>query len=200
MKNIDVLSKNLIKNGFQVSSFDTAESAVKYLRENIRDCTVGIGGSTTVDQLGLYEILAENNEVFWHWKQSGGGTFLRAAASDVYICSANGVSETGEIVNIDAVGNRLSTSMYGHKKVYIIIGLNKVVPSLEEAIYRARNVAAPLNAKRLGLATPCAVSEEVRCFNCNSPQRICKGLLIWWKRMSGVDECEVIVINESLGY
>lgn len=198
--NKEKLCENLAKKGFQTQCFSTAAQAADYLCQAIQGSTVGIGGSRTIDDMGLFERLSEHNEVAWHWKQGPGETFARAAAADVYICSANAVSETGEIVNIDGSGNRLCGTLFGHKKVYIVIGTNKIQPDLEAAIHRARNVAAPLNAKRFGLSTPCAVSEEMRCYDCSSPQRICKGLLILWQKMNGVGECEVVIVDEALGF
>lgn len=126
--------------------------------------TVGIGGSITVEELGVYPRLAEDNQVFWHWKQDPAQARAQAGAAEVYLCSANGVSETGEIVNIDGTGNRLAASMYGKKKVYIIIGVNKVEPTLEQAI--------PAGAGRGGAAELAAASA------CRRPAR--------WRRSHGV--------------
>lgn len=90
--------------------------------------------------------------------------------------------------------------MYGHEKVYIIAGINKIESNFEKALFRARNIAAPLNAKRLGLKTPCAISKEMKCYNCSSPDRICCGISIITKKMSGIKEMEVILINKHMGY
>ena len=198
--NLENLQKNVEARGFSYRYFDTAAQAADYLAGSISGKTVGIGGSMTLLDMGIYERLQEDNDVAWHWKTPGPETLAKAAAAQVYLTSVNGIAETGEIVNIDASGNRLCGTMFGHKKVYIIVGTNKICPDLEKAIYRARNVAAPLNAKRFGLSTPCAVSEEMRCYDCSSPQRICKGLLILWQKMNGVGECEVVIIDQALGF
>ncbi len=200
MADLEKLRRNLESHGFGYRYFETPEEAADYLCASLHGRTVGIGGSITVEELGVYPRLAEDNQVFWHWKQDPAQARAQAGAAEVYLCSANGVSETGEIVNIDGTGNRLAASMYGKKKVYIIIGVNKVEPTLEQAIRRARDVAAPLNCRRFGLQTPCALAEEPRCFDCSHPQRICKGLLVFWRKMNGVDECEVVLINRKLGY
>jgi len=201
MANVEKLRKNLENNGFQTSYFATAAEAADYLCAEIRGTSVGFGGSMTLDAMGLYERLGEANEVAWHWKTDDKPTaFRKAAEAEVYLTSANGVSETGAIVNIDANGNRLAGSMYGKKKVYIVIGTNKIEPDLDKAIYRARNVAAPLNARRFGLSTPCASGEELRCYDCHHPRRICKGLLVFLQKMNGVGECEVVIVDEALGY
>ena len=200
MSNIEKLRKNLEHKGYQTSYFKTAGEAADYLCKEITDTPVGIGGSKTVDDLGLFDRLSENNEVYWHWKQDPNEAREKAASADIFICSANAVSETGDLVNIDAMGNRLAATIYGKKKVYIVIGANKIKSNLKTAVWRARNIAAPMNAKRLGLSTPCATSKEVRCYDCRSSQRICKGLLIMLEKMNGVGACEVVIVNDSLGY
>ena len=118
----------------------------------------------------------------------------------MYISSANGVAETGELVNIDGTGNRVAATLYGPEKVYFIVGINKLTPTLEAAIWRARNIASPLNAKRLGRKTPCALSEVMKCYDCQSPERICRGMTIHMGPMKGVGETIVVLIDEELGY
>ncbi len=85
----------------------------------------------------------------------------------MYITSVNGMAETGELINIDGNGNRVASSLYGHKKVWFIVGRNKLAPTYEEALWRTRNIAAPKNAQRLGRKTPCAVHGD-RCYDCKS--------------------------------
>ena len=123
---------------------------------------------------------------------------MAANAAEIYVSSVNGISENGEIVNIDGNCNRVASIFYGHKKVYLIVGENKVEKDYDSALYRARNVAAPRNAKRVGARTPCAVNAD-RCYDCKSPERICRGLsVLWGKPMTG--EFEVVLIHETLGY
>jgi len=109
-----------------------------------------------------------------------------------------GLAETGEIINIDGTGNRISAALYGHKKVYFVVGKNKIAPTYEEALHRARNIAAPKNCVRLGLKTPCAAKAD-KCYDCASPDRICCGLSVLWTKMLGAD-MEVVLIDEELGY
>ena len=116
--------------------------------------------------MGLAERLRENNEVIWHWDIPGRETLLQAREAKVYLASANGVSETGELVNIDGTGNRVSQTLYGPEKIYFIVGSNKIEPDLARAMERAKNVAAPKNARRLGSATPCAAKGD-RCYDCS---------------------------------
>lgn len=198
MANIEKLRKNLEAHGFETNYFETKQEAADYLCTVLAGRTVGIGGSQTVKELGIYPRLCECSEVFWHDAQ-GPQAREKASAAPVYLTSANGVSETGELVNIDGSGNRVAATLYGKEKVYFIIGVNKIEPDLESAIHRARNIASPLNCRRLKRQTPCAVG-ELRCHDCNSPQRICRGLVVNWRNLFGVESTEVIIINESLGF
>ena len=193
------LSENLRARGFAPAIFETKEAAAEYLLESIRGKTVGIGGSKTVEALDIYERLCESNTVRWHWKD-GPQVCAEATGAEVYLCSANGVSEQGELVNIDNTGNRVAATLFGPKKVYIVLGRNKIAPTLEAAIDRARNIAGPLNARRYNLRTPCAMAEEMRCYDCASPQRICRTLVIHMYKPKGLPECEVLLINEDLGF
>lgn len=152
--------------------------------------------------MGLYEALSENNTVFWHWQLKEGETAddarRNAQTAEVYLSSVNGMAETGEIVNIDGACNRVSAIFYGHRKVYLVVGSNKIKADYEQALSHARNVAAPKNAQRLKRNTPCAAKAD-RCYNCKSPDRICRGLsVLWGKPMIG--EFEIILIDEPLGY
>lgn len=196
MADINKLRENLLARGFGVSYFETAQQAADYLDQQIDGVSVGFGGSVTVQELNLYERLASHNQAHWHWAN---GSAAQAAAADVYITSANGVAETGEIINIDGTGNRVASSIYGHKKVYFVIGVNKIAPDYDAALWRARNIAAPKNAQRLGKKTPCAVNAD-KCYNCSNPERICSGLVVLWQRMKGVKEMEVVIVNQELGY
>ena len=152
----------------------------------------------TIDTLGVYDRLCGSNEVFWHWKNHAPETRERAGKAETYLCSTNGVSENGEIVNIDGFGNRVAGTIYGPERVFLVVGRNKIAPDLTGAIDRARNIAAPKNAQRLGVKTPCAVKGD-RCYDCKSPQRICRGLVVLWEAVKGC-ETEVVLVDEALGY
>lgn len=192
----------LEKRGFAVTVFAKAKEAADYLNREIDGVSVGLGGSVTIKDMGLGESLAAHNEVYWHWAIPEGKTkadvLLAAQSADVYLLSVNGLAETGEIVNIDGTGNRISGALYGHKKVYFVVGKNKLAPTYEEALHRARNIAAPKNCVRLGLKTPCAAKAD-KCYDCASPDRICCGLSVLWTKMLGAD-MEVVLIDEELGY
>ena len=195
------VAENLKKLGYQVSVFDTKEQAADYLCGEIKDTTVGFGGSITLRDMGLYDRLQETNKVAWHMYpvegQNKDELRMLARNTDVYLTSANGLAETGEIINIDGAGNRVSESIFGHKKVYFVIGKNKLSEDYDKALWRARNIAGPKNAQRLGRKTPCAAKGD-RCYNCSSPDRICKVLSVFWGAPMGAD-CKVVLIKEDLG-
>lgn len=196
------LKESLEKKGYPVSEFATKEEATAYLNERIDGKTVGFGGSVTLRQLGLYPLLSTHNTVVWHEEKYENMTMKEArtvaARSEVYLSSVNGISENGEIVNIDFTGNRVAAISFGPGKVYLVIGKNKVAPDYESALYRARNIASPLNCQRLNKKTPCAVKGD-KCYDCASPDRLCRNLSVLWTRPVGV-EYEIILINEDLGY
>ena len=196
------IKDTLLSRGYRVSEFSSKEEAAAYLADAIENTTVGIGGSVTAREMGLYELLSQNNRVLWHWMPEEGKTpaalLTEAREAEVYLSSVNALSETGEVVNIDGTGNRVSEIFFGHKRVYLLVGKNKLAPTLEEAIKRARNVAAPLNAKRLNRKTPCAVKGD-RCYDCDSPDRICRGVQVLL-RAPGAAVYEIVLIDENLGY
>ena len=202
--NLENVANNLSRRGFKVSAFETNEDACNYLNREIDNTTVGFGGSITLKELGLFDSLSAHNTVWWHGKGTqlkvfGGDTVIKnAMTTDVYISSANGLSEAGQIVNIDGRCNRIASTLYGHKKVYFVIGKNKIEPTLEKAMWRARNIAAPKNAQRLGLDTPCAVKAD-KCYDCSSPSRICRGFLVLEGPPNGAD-VEIVLVNNNLGY
>ncbi len=194
----------LEKRGFRMRICATGAEAVAYLNGQIDNTSVGIGGSVTVKELGLFDALSARNEVWWHNDEKQlaefGDPALRRKARDakVYISSVNALSADGELVNIDGTGNRIASTAYGHERVYFLVGKNKIAEDLTGAIWRARNIASPKNAQRLGLKTPCAVKGD-RCYDCNSPQRICRGLLIIERPMLK-SQTEIILIDEERGY
>lgn len=200
--NFETVKKNLEEGGYTVTCFSTAKEATDYMDAQIDGKTVGFGGSVTLEEMGLYERLAAHNDVRWHQRIPEGKTSvevrLAANAAQIYVSSVNGLAETGEIINIDGNCNRVASIFYGHEKVYLVVGQNKITKDYDSALWRARNIASPLNAKRLGRKTPCAVRAN-RCYDCKSPERICRGLsVLWSKPMMG--DFEVILIGEALGY
>lgn len=200
--NFTNIKTQLEQNGFHVSAFETAAEAADYLDTQIHHKEVGFGGSMSLMEMGLFEKLASHNIVYWHQRPINGLTDeeLRQAAnaSSVYLSSVNGAAETGELINIDNKCNRVAAIYYGHEKVYLVIGKNKIAATCDEALWRARNIAAPMNARRLGMKTPCAVKGD-HCYDCKSPDRICRGLSVLWQVPKN-GYYEVILVNEDLGY
>lgn len=192
----EAVEKSLRARGFAVKTFARGADAAAYLDSVIDGKTVGFGGSMTLEQLGLYESLGKHNTVVWHWKGPAAAR-REAMGTEIYLTSANGLAETGEIINIDGAGNRAAATLFGHEKVYFVIGRNKLAPTYDEALWRARNIAAPQNARRLGKKTPCAAKGD-RCYDCKSPDRICRGLVTLWAPMTGT-ETEILLVEEDLG-
>ncbi len=194
------VTENLTKHGFKVSCFETGTAAADYLCAQLKGRVIGMGGTQTGKAMGLYEKLSENNTFYCHSYVPGEDTYRNAMNAEVYISSVNALAETGEIINIDGTGNRVAATLYGPKTVYFIVGKNKIAPDFEKAMWRARNISAPLNAKRLERKTPCAMSAEMKCYDCNSPDRICRGFVVTTHAMKGAELMEVILIDEELGY
>ena len=200
MTDFSRVKQNVEARGFRVSVFATAAEAADYLDSAIDNTSVGFGGSVTLEQMGLYERLERHDRVNWHWRPTVDGADARQAAmtAEHYITSVNGLAETGELINIDGTGNRVASTLYGHKKVWFVVGRNKLAPTYEEALWRARNIAAPKNAQRLKRKTPCAVKAD-HCYDCKSPERICRGLVVLWEAIGSM-EMEVVLVDEALGY
>ena len=202
--NFDTVKNNLEKRGFSVSVFETGKEARDYLTREIKGKSIGFGGSMTIKEIGLFDTLSEHNEVWWHGKgvqlkEYGAAEIMKnAMTADIYISSVNALSEQGEIINIDGRCNRISATLFGHEKVYFLVGKNKIAETFEKAFWRARNIAAPKNAQRLGMNTPCAKKGD-KCYDCSSPDRICRGFLTITMPPMGL-ETEVVLIDEELGY
>ena len=199
MADMEKTGKNLEGRGFRVHRFATGAEAAEFLVQTLHGTSIGIGGSVTIDTLGVYDRLCGSNEVFWQWKNHAPETRERAGKAETYLCSANGVSENGEIVNIDGFGNRVAGTIYGPERVFLVVGRNKIAPDLNGAIDRARNIAAPLNARRLNRHTPCAVGEP-RCHDCRSPEKVCGVMTVFFMPPTSIKEFHVILVDEDLGY
>ena len=201
---LQIVKENSEKKGFKVSVFFDAKEASDYLNKEINNTSVAFGGSMTLAEMGLFDTLKTHNELWYHSnaelieKYGREEIFKRAMGADVYISSVNGMSSDGVLINIDGNGNRIASTAFGHKKVYYVVGKNKIEDTFEKAMWRARNIAAPKNAQRLNRKTPCAIKGD-KCYNCSSPERICRGILITEAPMSA-QETEILLVNENLGY
>ena len=200
MPDIEKLRKNLELHGFKTSCFDTAQEACDYLDGLLDGVTIGFGGSVTVQEMGLYDRLKTHNTCLWHWDTASGAKPAQCNTAPVYIASVNGVAETGELVNIDGGGNRVAATVFAREKLFFVIGENKIAPDYDAALWRARNIAGPLNARRLNRKTPCVLAEEAKCFDCASPERICCSQVTLLHKPLSVKEAEVVIIRQNLGY
>ena len=202
MKQIDIIKRNFEKRGFAFSFFENRNQAIEYVLSLIPEgSSIGFGGSITVTECGLLDEMKEKKYNLFHrairTDIPQNEIYKKMYDCDWYVSSANALTETGEIVNIDGRGNRVSAILDGPKKVVFICGINKIVATVEDGISRTRNVASPKNCVRLNKKTPCAVTGK--CENCNSPDTICKATVILHHPTTGTD-MYVVVINESLGY
>lgn len=196
--------ENLRAHAFPVEYVAGRKEAAELVLQYIpADAAVGVGGSVTIRELGLIEALIKRgNTVYDHSAeglspQEALATRIKQMTCGCFLCSVNAIARTGELVNIDGVGNRINAMNFGPKKVIIVAGINKIAEDLPHALERAHNVAAPQNARRLGLALPCA--KTGRCEDCNSPQRICRSILIMERRPLLTD-ITVVLVHEELGY
>lgn len=196
---IEKTLKSIRERGIAANYFETGREATEYLQKEIRGKTVGFGGSMTAKEIGLPEALANENTIMSHYTGSSSDIREDATRAQVYISSANAIAETGEIVNIDGYGNRVVGTLSKKESVYIVAGINKLCDSLESAIWRARNVASPINAKRLGKKTPCAAKGD-KCYDCRCPDRICNAMVISMGKVRAVGHMEVVLIGEELGF
>ncbi|MDM8551096.1 lactate utilization protein [Desulfobacterales bacterium HSG2] len=196
--------KNLKKHGFDAHFFPTVEESRSGILSRVSDYeTFGFGGSDTTRKLGvLEELRSRGKTIYDHWqpglaKEEDLDIRLRQGRCDCFFCSANAVSVTGEIVNVDGVGNRTNAMTFGPRKVVIVAGMNKVTSDLDSALKRIREIAAPMRAKSLNMETPCA--ETGICNDCNVPQRICRVTVILHRKPMLTD-VSVILVGESLGF
>ncbi|MCQ2422052.1 MAG: lactate utilization protein [Lachnospiraceae bacterium] len=204
MKRNDVLAEQVIKGlasrnmaGYYVQ---TKEEALKLALSMIpAGCKVTKGGSMSAFEIGLVEELRNGNYEFC---DRDAATDKRAAelfaySADVYLGSVNAITYDGILVNIDANSNRVSAYAFGPGKLILIVGMNKAVPDVDTGLKRARNEAAPINAQRLMLNTPC--TRTGKCMDCKSPDTICCQFLITrYERHK--DRVHVILVGEDLGY
>ena len=196
--------ENLKKHGFDAHFVGSTQEAKELILGMVEQFnTFGFGGSDTTRALGLVDALKEKGKVIYdHWQQGLSkeedlDIRLNQGRADCFICSANAISVTGEIINVDGIGNRTNGMTFGPKKVIIVAGMNKVRPGLHSALARIKEVAGPMRAKSLGMATPCA--ETGICTDCNSPQRICRITTILHRKPMLTD-ISVILINDELGF
>ncbi len=201
-KKVEKIIENLSNKKIKSKYFTSKEEAKReILREIKPKMTIGIGGSMTIKEMELYEAIDQSiNPIYWHWMvqpEERPAIFPKAQRADLYLSSTNALTEEGELINIDGVGNRVSSMFFGPEKVIIVCGINKIVENHEAGIKRIKEIACPLNAKRLALKTPCAITGT--CTDCSSEQRMCNITVTIQAKPAMVD-LEVYIIDEKLGY
>ena len=198
---MEQIKRALERRGLAVTCHASAAEARTYLLQALEGVnSVGIGGSVSVQQLDIVDtLLSRGTAVHWHWLPSDGGEDPRRLAlfADAYLCSPNAVTEDGKLLFIDGSGNRVAAVSYGPKKVYLVCGVNKLAGDDADALRRAREKAAAPNARRLGVKTPCAVTDK--CADCLYSGRLCRAVLTL-EQCPGSHPVEVLLVNETLGY
>lgn len=210
---IEKTMKNLEKNNisaFYAESRDEVAGIIKSLVP--AGSTVSNGGSETLAQTGVMDLLSGGDYVFYDRRGLEGdelrACYVRAFGCDAYFCSSNAITENGELYNVDGNSNRVACIVYGPKQVIMVAGKNKIVPDLASAVNRVKQQAAPSNTVRLHKNTPCAAtgqcislsgSSPELCAGCRTPERICCNFVVSaYQRHKG--RIKVILVNEDLGY
>ena len=202
------LKETLTENNFEVFVAENTDEAKSIVLEKIipeiAPKSVSWGGSLTFVATGLYDVLKNNNDLSildtYDKTLSPDESLERRRQSllvDLFITGTNAVTETGQLVNLDMIGNRIGALTFGPKTVVILVGRNKIVPDLDEAMFRIKNYAAPVNTMRLDKKTPCAKTSF--CEDCKSPDRICNTWTITEKSFPK-KRVKVILINKDLGF
>jgi hypothetical protein len=200
--------KNLLANNFDAKLAENSNTVKKIVLSSIsKNAIVGVGDSATVRQIGIVEELEKRgirvlNPFSRELTIDAAKTMVRDDISrqifscDVLVSGTNAVTSDGKLVNVDGVGNRVASMIFGPRKVIVVAGRNKTVKDVDEALYRIKNLIAPFHARTKGFATPCA--QTGKCSNCSAPRRICSVISIIEKRPWRT-EISVILVNEDLG-
>jgi L-lactate utilization protein LutB len=205
---IEEALSNLRANNFDARFVENGIAAKEIVLSSIsKDAIVGVGDSATVRQIGIIEELEKKgirvlNPFSRELTTDQAKTEIRDNISrqifscDVLVVGTNAVTRNGKLVNVDAVGNRVASMIFGPRKVFIIVGKNKIVKDLDDALCRIKNIIAPYHARIKGFATPCA--RTGKCSDCSAPKRICSVTSIMEKKPWRT-EMSIILVNEDLG-
>ena len=207
-KRLAELKDALTENNFEVFVAENTDEAKSIVLEKIipeiAPKSVSWGGSLTFVATGLYDFLKDSNDFnvldTYDKTLSPEESLERRRQSllvDLFITGSNAVTESGQLVNLDMIGNRVGALTFGPKNVIILVGRNKIVPDLDEAMFRIKNYAAPVNTMRLDKKTPCAKTSF--CVDCKSPDRICNTWTITEKSFPK-KRVKIIMINKDLGF
>ena len=201
---VNTIIKNLKKNnmnGYYVKNTDELMVILNNLIED--NITASVGGSMTLFETGVINYLRERKIIFLDRYKKGltpndiKVIYRKSFSADVYLTSSNAITENGELYNVDGRGNRVAAMLYGPEKVIVILGVNKIVKTVDDAIKRNKEISAPANAIRLNRNTPCKVTGS--CSECSSPDRICS-LYTLIRRQFDKDRIHVIIMEDNYGY
>jgi L-lactate utilization protein LutB len=200
----NTIKEKMEKNNFEVVIMNSKDEVQEYIKNIIKEeSTVGVGGSMTLFETGIIDLLRKLNINFLdRYEPNLTAEELtmvhhNAFNADYYLASTNAITLNGELYNVDGTGNRVAALSYGPKKVILIVGRNKIVNDIKAADDRVRNFAAPVNAKRLNRKTPCTITGK--CSDCSSPDRICNFRVIT-NRVPSKNRITILLVNEELGY
>jgi len=197
------LKGNFKLRNIEVEYFESLEDVKSYILDIVPiESTIGIGHSATLQKMNITNFLLERGNIVYDKELAKNQEECKelkrkALTTDWYITGSNAISVDGRIVNVDHSGNRVASITFGPDKVIIVVGKNKVVDSVDEAIKRVKNVACPLNAKRAGFNPPCVTLN--RCVDCVSRERVCNSLSI----IEGQSDCnriKVFIVNDECGF
>ncbi len=195
--------ERLRSRGFDAWYCADKKAALKQALELIPDgCSVSWGGCRSAEEIGLleavragaYQLLDRDQAKTPEERQA---MMRQAFSCDVYLSGTNAITEDGELVNVDGNGNRVAAMTFGPRQVLVVAGINKLTKTVQDAVSRARNVAAPINAQRFALATPCQA--DGICHDCNSPDCICN-YIVRTRRCKPAGRIKVILVGEELGF
>ncbi len=204
--------ENIISNNMEAYYVNTREDALEKVKELLSDCnTVSMGGSMTLAECKIPEYLRSGRFDFLDREKPGLSReqieeiYVKTFSADAYLCSCNAITEDGCLYNVDGNCNRIAATLYGPKSVIMVAGINKIVPTLADAVKRVKTIAAPKNAKRLDCDTYCKEKGECVCPDgnasegCNSDARICANSVIYAKQRKK-NRIKVIIIGEEAGF
>lgn len=202
--NIENVILNLKKNNMAGYFVNSLEELLTLLKSLIPEgSTVGSGDSVTLEETGVFDFLRKGNYSFLDkfdpslTREDKRQIYLKNFSADTFITGTNAVTLDGKLFNIDGNGSRVAPILYGPDQVIVVVGINKLTDNVEQAIQRSRQLAAPLDAKRLGKSTPC--TKLNRCIDCRHQQRICNDFVLITGQFTK-DRIKVIIVNQTLGY
>ena len=204
MNQLENVAARLRERGFDAAVFATGKEASAFILADVpAGAQVAIGGSMTIKEMDLHTKLREaGHEVLWHWEAAPaerGALLHRAMNAPVYLCSANALTTDGLMVQIDGTGNRVAAQCYGPATVYVVIGRNKLVEGgYQQAVRRIKQIACPLNARRLNLPTPCGLTGSCDVSSCKAGS-MCH-MILALEGAPGGKRTQVVLVNEDLGY